>query len=126
MIQPEFHYFREGKLSSAASDLVQFDADSIRQIVSAQRRTEPDVWLIDPVQYEQNGRVLRDSDSPRMLAYSRKDQVLYATDGCNSCSRPVPANLQLLGQPGLKAFAEENDLRLELLERIVSLLSARS
>jgi len=34
--------------------------------------------------------------------------------------------LQLLGQPGLKAFAEENDLRLELLERIVSLLSARS
>ena len=126
MTSPEFHYFRDGELSSAASDLVQFDADSIRQIVSAQRSSEPDVWLIDPAQYERNGRLLRDSDSPRMLAYSSKDQILYATDGCNSCSRHVPANLQKLGQRDLEAFAKENDLRLELLERMLSFLSARS
>ena len=98
MIPSEFHCFHEGQLSPAASDLVQFDAESIRQIVSAQRGSEPDVWLIDPSQYERNGRVMRDSDSPRMLAYSNKDRILYATDGCNSCSRHLPANLQMLGQ----------------------------
>ncbi len=126
MIPSQFHYFREGRLSPAASDLVQFDAESIRQIVSAQRGSEPEIWLIDPSQYERNGRVLRDSESPRMLAYSSKDQILYATDGCNSCRHQVPVDSQLLGPPELKAFAEENDLRLELLERMVSLLSARS
>ena len=91
-------------------DMIEFDVDSIRRLGG-----EPDVWLADPDQYEKNGRALRDSDSPRMLAYSRKDNVLYATDGCNSCSRPLPVNIAALSESELRQFAEENELRLDLL-----------
>jgi hypothetical protein len=92
---PQFHYLHERDLSAAALDLIRFDADSIHQVVSAERRGEPDVWLLDPDRYEHNGRVLRDSESPRMLAYSTKDKILYSSDGCNACGRPVsaPANV---------------------------------
>jgi hypothetical protein len=110
-------FYRERKLSQAASDLIQFDADSIRQVVSAQRLSNPDVWLADPDAYENNGRVLRDSDSPRLLAYSSKDEMLYASDGCNACARHVR-----LPSSDVKQLAEENGLRLELLERLVTLL----
>ena len=116
------NFYRERTLSSAASDLIQFDTDSIRQVVSAQHLGNPDVWLVDPDAYERNGRVLRDSDSPRMLAYSTKDQVLYATDGCNSCARRLPAKLDTLPQDKLKQFASENELRPELLEYLASLV----
>jgi hypothetical protein len=51
---------------------------------------EPDVWVADPDKYERNGRVLRDSESPRMLAYCSAREVLYATDGCNACARHIP------------------------------------
>jgi hypothetical protein len=119
---PEFNCFLERKLSPAASDLVEFDAESIQQVVSAERSSRPDLWVVDPFQYEKNGRVLRDSESPRMLAYSTADQMLYATDGCNSCARRVPADLRTLSRDKLKSFAEENELRVELLEYLVSLL----
>ena len=115
------NFLCERKLSQAASDLIQFDADSIRQIVSAQRQANPDVWLVDPDAYEKNGRVLRDSDSPRMLAYSTKDHVLYATDGCNSCIRRV-----VLRSEELKKVAEENEIRIELLEKLVNIVNASS
>ena len=111
------NFFRERKLSTPASDLVQFDADSIRQISSAQHATAPDVWLADPDAYEKDGRILRDTESARMLAYSKKDHVLYATDGCNSCSRRVE-----LPSGGLAEFAQNNGIRLELLERLISLM----
>ena|ERR1700733_4001139 len=111
------NFLRECALSQAASHLVQFDADSIRRVVSAQHRSIPDVWLVDPDAYEKNGRVLRDSESPRMLAYSTKDQILYGTDGCNSCARHV--RLVSLSADELKQFAEHNELRPELLERLV-------
>ena len=114
------NFLRERALSQAASDLVQFDADSIRQVVSAQHKTIPDVWLVDPDAYEKNGRVLRDSETQRMLAYSTKDQILYGTDGCNSCARQV--RLGSLPADELKQFAETNELRLELLERLLDLL----
>ena len=119
---PELNYFREHALSPAASDLVRFDADSIRQVASAERRGDPDVWLVDPGEYERNGRLLRDSESPRMFAYSTRDQILYATDGCNSCARRLPARLQALPSSELKSFAEDNELRLDLLEYLASLL----
>src|SRR2546422_52276 len=112
------NYFRERALSSAASDLVQFDADSIRRLGS------PDIWLVDPDEYERNGRLFRDSETPRMLAYSTKDHVLYATDGCNSCARHLPAKLELLPPDELEEFAEQNELRLELLQRLVEDLNA--
>jgi len=116
------NWFHNRKLSSTATDLVQFDAHSIGQVVSADGGSSPDVWLVDPDQYERNGRLLRDSESPRMLAYSTKDQILYATDGCNSCARHVPAELQTLSPDELYSFAGKNELRLELLEYLVSLL----
>ena len=106
------NFLRQRELSAAASDLVEFDADSIRRVGS------PDVWLADPDAYEKNGRVLRDAETPRMLAYSTKAHVLYATDGCNTCTHSV--DLKML--PNVEEFAKENDLRLELLEGVVSLL----
>jgi hypothetical protein len=118
------NFLYERKLSQSASDLIEFDVDSIRQIVSSQKRGSPDVWLADPDQYEKNGRVLRDSDSPRMLAYSTRDRVLYATDGCNACARRPPANLESIPTGELKQFAEQNGLRLELLQMVVALLTA--
>ena len=47
---------------------------------------EPAVWLVSTDQYEKNGRLLRDSTSPRLLAYFRETGILYANDGCNSCT----------------------------------------
>ena len=106
------NFLRQRELSAAASDLVEFDADSIRRVGS------PDVWLADPDAYEKNGRVLRDDESPRMLAYSTKAHMLYATDGCNTCTHAV----DLKTIPSVKDFAEKNELRPDLLERLVALL----
>jgi len=111
------NFFRQRSLSAAASELIEFDADSIRRLGS------PDVWLVDPDAYEKNGRILRDADTPRMLAYSTKDHSLYATDGCNSCTRQLPRNLKQLTAEELKQFAKENELRLELLEGLIALLT---
>src|SRR5262245_4844470 len=116
------NFFSDRVLSESASNLIRFDEDSIRQIVSARRLAAPDIWLVDPDSYEKNGRVLRDSNSARMLAYSTKDQILYATDGCNACTRSVGADLESLGPAELKGFAEQNELRLELLERLASIV----
>jgi len=116
------NFLRERTLSQRASELIQFDADSIRQVISSEGSSNPDVWLVDPDSYEKNGRLLRDSESPRMLAYSRRDRVLYATDGCNSCTRRVPAGLETLRQEELKRFAEENELRQELLEELARIV----
>ena len=113
------NFFHERKLSEAAAELIKFDMDSILQVVAAQHLAEPDVWLADPDAYERNGRILRDSESARMLAYSKTDTVLYATDGCNSCARRLRMNLELLPQNERREFAEDNGLRLELLERLV-------
>ncbi|OLC99291.1 MAG: hypothetical protein AUH86_02770 [Acidobacteria bacterium 13_1_40CM_4_58_4] len=117
-----FNYYRDCLLSAKALDLVQFDYDSIRQVVSAEHLTTPDTWLVDPDEYEKNGRILRDSESPRMLAYSAKDRVLYATDGCNSCARHLPAKLESFSADQLKGFADENEIRPEFLEHLVRLM----
>jgi hypothetical protein len=117
------NFFQERKLSQAASDLIQFDADSIRQVAAGQHDAPPDVWLADPDAYEKNGRVLRDSDSPRMLAYSTMSNVLYATDGCNSCVHHVSAELASLADDELKQFAAQNDIRPELLQGLAALLA---
>jgi hypothetical protein len=106
------NFLRQRELSAAASDLVEFDADSIRRVGN------PDVWLADPDAYEKNGRVLRDTETPRMLAYSTKAHVLWATDGCNTCTHRV----DLKTIPSVKDFAEGNGLRPDLLEHLTSLL----
>jgi len=79
------HLLSERVLPDAAKELIRFDMDSIRQIAASRRSSRLTLWLADPDQYEQNGRVLRDSASPRLLAYAPDERVLYATDGCNSC-----------------------------------------
>jgi len=50
-----------------------------------------------------------------MLAYSTKDGILYSTDGCNACAHHVPLDQ-------VKKFAEDNELRPELVEHLLSLL----
>jgi hypothetical protein len=106
---------RQRELSAAATDLIQFDADSLRRLGN------PDIWLADPDAYEMNGRLLRDSDTPRMLAYSKKGHILYVTDGCNSCVH----NVDLDTLTNVAGFAEENALRLDLLERLKGELATK-
>jgi hypothetical protein len=118
----KLHYYQDRVLSPAAAELVDFDAESIQHIVSSVKRTPPDIWLLDPEGYEKNGRVLRDTESPRMLAYSQQDHMLYATDGCNSCFRQLPADLQRLSETELQTFATENELRPDLLKCLGNLL----
>jgi hypothetical protein len=113
-------FLHQRTLSPAASELVQFDSDSIRQVVSSEHLTVPDVWLADPDAYEKNGRIFRDSDSPRMLAYSTRDHVLYATDGCNACTRRVETQLERLPSEELREFAVENGIPPGLLQALVS------
>ena len=118
----KLNYYHDRTLSDAAADLIQFDAGSISLIVNSQGGNDPETWLADPDAYENNGRVLRDSESPRMLAYSKRDHVLYATDGCNSCSRHLTADLDALSPEELKQFAAANALRLELVEHLATLV----
>ena len=113
------NFTHEKNLSKEASELIQFDADSIRQVVTSRHGSNPDVWLANPDAYENNGRVLRDTESPRLLAYSKSDQVLYATDGCNTCTRRV--DLCALTAHELEEFATANELELEFLRDFVSL-----
>jgi hypothetical protein len=119
---PELKLLAERRLSAGAADLIQFDANSIRQIARAGQAGEPDFWVADPDRYERNGRIFRDSESARLLAYSSSRQILFATDGCNSCARHVRTKLQELGAEELRTFADENDLPLELLTYLASLL----
>ncbi len=117
-------YFTERPLSQPVQDLIQFDIDSIRQFVAGQRNEMPDVWLAVPDEYEKNGRVLRDSETSRLVAYSTKSHSLYATDGCNSCARRLPRCLEELSPEELRTFAEANELQVDVLERLKLLVGA--
>jgi hypothetical protein len=116
------NFFPDRPVSEAAAERIRFDADSIRQVASGRRQASPDVWLADPDAYEKNGRIQRDSESLRMLAYDAEGLILYATDGCNSCMRRVPAKLEVLPANALKQFAEENNIRIELLEQLARIV----
>jgi hypothetical protein len=116
------HYLHDRKLSAKAEALADFDADSIRQIVTAKHANAPTIWVADPDLYEQNGRLLRDSATPRLLAYSPEDRVLYVTDGCNSCEHQLSADLAKLTPEAVRTFAEHTHIQLELFNRLRSLL----
>jgi hypothetical protein len=117
----QVHYLTNHPLSAKAQDLVQFDVDSIRQAAAGAHAAAPTLYLADPDQYEHNGRLLRDSTTPRLLGYSAEDQILYANDGCNSCTHRLSANLQSLDKDQLRVFAAENKVPEDLLEKIVEL-----
>jgi hypothetical protein len=112
-------HLTERELSPKAAELMEFDMDSIRQVVAAAHgQPQPEVWLSDPDQYERNGRILRDSTTPRLLAYSPKSRTLYVTDGCNSCSHKLEADLNILTADQLQLFAEKVGISLELLRKL--------
>jgi hypothetical protein len=108
----------ERSLSPKADELVRFDMDSIRQVIAAQHGVPPEFWLADPDQYEWNGRILRDSTSPRLIAYAPGTLTLYVTDGCNSCSHAIPAEPATLSGDQLKELSSKTGIRLELLREL--------
>ena len=112
-----FH-LTERALSSRADELVRFDMDSIRQVIAAQHAVQPEFWLADPDQYERNGRILRDSTSPRLIAYTPGTQTLYVTDGCNSCSHAIGAEPGMLTADQLQELATKTGIRIELLREL--------
>jgi hypothetical protein len=114
-------YLTESPLSAKAQDLVQFDVDSIRQTAAGGHASAPSIYLADPAQYEENGRLLRDSTSPRLLGYSPEDHIVYANDGCNSCTHRLTADLKSLNTDQLRQFANANKIREELFLRIAEL-----
>jgi hypothetical protein len=85
----KLHYLYSRTLSAGAIELIDFDVASIRQVAAGQRAAAPEIWIVDPDQYEKDGRILRDSPTYRLIAYSAGNRILYASDGCNACSRPV-------------------------------------
>jgi len=105
-----------------AQELIDFDMDSIRLIAKAEQVRPPELWLANPDQYEDTGRILRDSTSPRLLAYSPERKVLFATDGCNSCAHFLTADLGELDAGALTAFANESKIEPKLLARMVAIL----
>ena len=114
----KFLQFTKRDLSSKAEELVQFDMDSLRQVAMARTGMAPDLWLADPDLYEKNGRVLRDSPTPRLLAYSGQTHTLYVTDGCNSCVHELTVDLPALAAQDREDFSKKNNIRPDLLERL--------
>jgi hypothetical protein len=109
-------------IAPKAQELIDFDMDSIRLIAKAERLRPPELWLANPDQYDEAGRILRDSTSPRMLAYSPERNVLFATDGCNSCAHFLAAHLGELDEGALTTFANESKIEPKLLARMVAIL----
>ena len=56
-----------------------------------------------------------------VLGYSAEDQILYANDGCNSCTHRLAGDLKALNKAERDAFAALNKIRLELVEKISQL-----
>jgi hypothetical protein len=114
-------HLTERAVSPKAVELMEFDRDSIRQVVaSAHGEPQPELWLSDPDQYERDGRILRDSATPRLVAYSPQSRTLYVTDGCNSCSHQLEADLNRLTADQLQVFAKKTGIPLELLSKLKS------
>lgn len=111
-------HLNERSLSPKAAELVQFDMDSIQRVISARHGAQPQLWLADPEQYEKEGRIQRDSTTPRLLAYSPEGCVLYVTDGCNSCFHQLEVDLKSLSPDQLQRFAEEAGIPLSLLAEL--------
>ena len=116
----KFLQFTKRDLSSKATDLVQFDMESLKQVAMAKTGVAPDLWLTDPDLYEKDGRVLRDSPTPRLLAYSAQTHTLYVTDGCNSCAHELAVDLPTLGAREREDFSKKNNIRPELLETLAA------
>jgi hypothetical protein len=122
----EIRYSRSTPLSARAEELVRFDIDSIRQVAAGRHGTVPRYWLADPDQYEKNGRTLRDSTTPRLLAYSPEDHVLYANDGCNSCTHVLTEDLNNISPEGIRTLGAQNKIPDTLLARMAEIVAGKS
>jgi hypothetical protein len=120
----ELVFFNDHRLSDKARELVDFDIASIRQAAMGRHARAPALWLADPDGYEQDGRVLRDSPSPRLLAFSPEDRILYANDGCNSCIHALSIDLGTAGAEELSTVAVHNKIEPRLVKRMAELAAA--
>jgi hypothetical protein len=115
-----FLRFTDRALSSRAEALIQFDMDSLRQVAHAKTGIAPELWLADPDLYERDGRVLRDSTTPRLLAYTPQTRTLYVTDGCNSCTHDLVIDLTALSDSEIEDFSKRTNIRSELLQKLAA------
>ncbi len=120
------HYSTEQKLDDEARRLVDFDVESLLQMVAAERRGEPELWLAEPGGYEENGHALRDSAAPRLIAYSIENRIVYATDGCNTCRHILDNPLETCPPEDLVSASEYTQLPLRMLEQMTQLVRDRN
>jgi hypothetical protein len=118
------YYTRPAEIAPRCHELIRFDMDSVRQMVSADRETEPEIWIVDPDGYESNGHPLRDSDSIRLIGYVRASGTLYATDGCNSCRHRPDKRLEDLEGGELESTFSGTQLPVTMVEELARHVSA--
>ncbi len=118
----KIYYLSKDALSDAAKAHVEFDMGSIRQVVAADRGDEPDVWLVAQHGYQTKGHPLRDSDSIRLLAYSKNSHVVYGTDGCNTCRHFLNTSLETIVDRELTAISERTQLPQTLLGHLARII----
>ena len=118
----EIYYASEDRLSEEANALVEFDMNSIRRVVAAERGDEPEVWVVAPEGYQTDGHTLRDSESIRLIAYSKHSRIVYATDGCNACRHILNTPLETKKDEELITLSEQTQLPQSLLQALARLI----
>jgi hypothetical protein len=120
----KIHYTEDLELHDEAQALVDFDMESIRRMISAQRDPAPSVWVAVPEGYQQEGHILRDSESIRLVAYVLDSGTIYATDGCNSCR--YKSRMEKASPDELESLSERIQLPYAILRLLAQLVSERS
>ena len=126
MTAPEskpLHFTHDLELHDEARALIDFDIDSIRQMVSAQRDSEPSVWVVAPEGYEKDGHALRDNETIRLIAYAAESGMVYATDGCNSCRHTPGVRIETATPRELESLSTQAQLPPAMLRVLAGLLS---
>ncbi len=118
----KIYYTSEDHLSEAANELIEFDVGSIRRVVAADGGDEPDLWLVAPGGYQTNGHPQRDSESIRLIAYSKLSGIVYATDGCNACRHVLDTSLETTRDEKLITLSEQTQLPHTLLQALARLI----
>ncbi len=126
LLRMKVHYATEQELNDEARKLVDFDVQSLLQMVAAERKCEPELWLAEPAGYEKDGHRLRDSASTRLIAYSIENRIVYGTDGCNACRHVLDSPLETCAPADLVSASEYTQLPLRMLERMAQLVRDRN
>ncbi len=118
------YYTRPADIRPECHELIRFDMDSVRQMVRADRESEPGIWIVEPEGYESNGHPLRDSDSIRLIGYVAESGTVYATDGCNSCRHRPSKRIEELEEGELEETFSGTQLPVTMLEELARHLAA--